>query len=95
MSAEELFREDSYLKTCDATVTAAGDNVFYVDRTVFYPLGGGQPGDTGTMSWDGGSATVVDTRYVDGDIGHVLEEGATPPPPARRSAGQAGRAGRR
>ena len=78
---EELFREDSYLASCSAAVTAVNDTVVHCDRTVFYPLGGGQPGDTGTMSWDGGSATVVDTRYVDGDIGHVLEEGATPPPP--------------
>ena len=78
---EELFREDSYLASCGAAVTAVHDTVVHCDRTVFYPLGGGQPGDTGTMSWDGGSATVVDTRYVDGDIGHVLEEGATPPPP--------------
>ena len=78
---EELFREDSYLKSCTASVSATSDNVVHCDRTVFYPLGGGQPGDTGTMTWDGGSAVVVDTRYVDGDIGHVLEDGAVAPPP--------------
>ena len=78
---EEIFREDSYAKNCTATVTKAGDGNVFVDRTVFYPLGGGQPGDTGTMSWDGGSARVVDTRYIDGDIGHVLEEGAALPAP--------------
>ena len=77
----ELFREDSYLRSCQAAVTAVDGNVVRCDRTVCYPLGGGQPGDTGTMTWDGGSATVVDTRYVDGEIGHVLEEGAPAPTP--------------
>ena len=78
---EELFREDAYLKSCKASVTASDGNVVRCDRTVFYPLGGGQPGDAGTMTWDGGSATVVDTRYADGDIGHLLEEGAPVPSP--------------
>ncbi len=77
---EELFREDSYLRNCDATVFAANDNSLTLDRTVFYPLGGGQPGDTGTLSWDSGSAAIVDTRYGDGgSIVHHLEEGAAMP----------------
>jgi misacylated tRNA(Ala) deacylase len=75
----ELFRDDAYLKSCSAVVTALGDNVIRTDQTVCYPLGGGQPGDTGNMSWEGGSARIVDTRYVDGDIGHVLEEGSAAP----------------
>jgi misacylated tRNA(Ala) deacylase len=77
---EELFREDSYLRECAASVVAIDDGALILDRTVFYPLGGGQPGDTGTLSWDGGSAAIVDTRYGDGGtIRHVLEEGATMP----------------
>ena len=77
---EELFREDSYLRNCDATVVAANGNCLAFDRTVFYPLGGGQPGDTGTLSWDSGSAAIVDTRYGDGgSIVHHLEEGAAMP----------------
>ncbi len=76
----ELFRDDSYLKTCSATVSGTGERCVFVDRTVFYPLGGGQPGDTGMMSWDGGEARIVDTRYVDGDIGHLVESGADLPP---------------
>ncbi len=77
---KELFREDSYRKSCSASVTRCNDQAFHVDQTVFYPLGGGQPGDTGSASWDGGSAKIVDTRYVDGDIGHILEDGASAPP---------------
>jgi misacylated tRNA(Ala) deacylase len=76
----ELFREDSYLKSCDTVVTAADGNVLRTERTVFYPLGGGQPGDTGRVEWDGGSAAIVDTRYVEGDIAHLLEEGVPVPP---------------
>jgi len=77
---KELFREDSYLKSCTATVTGSGKQVLHVDQTVFYPLGGGQPGDTGSATWDGGNARIVDTRYVDGDIGHILEDGTSAPP---------------
>lgn len=76
---EELFREDAYLKSCKATVTAVDDEGIGLDRTVCYPLGGGQPGDTGTMSWEGGSAAITDTRYGGGSIRHVLEEGAPAP----------------
>lgn len=77
---EELFREDSYLRDCDATVVAVDGNSVTLDRTVFYPLGGGQPGDIGTLSWDSGSAKIVDTRYGDdGSIAHHLEEGAALP----------------
>lgn len=75
----ELFREDSYVRRCRATVAGTGDNCFFVDRTVFYPLGGGQPGDTGTVTWDGGRADIVDTRYVEGDIGHLVAEGSALP----------------
>ena len=79
MTTNELFRNDSYLKSCTATVTASGESCVFVDQTVFYPLGGGQPGDTGKITWDGGSARIMDTRYVDGDIGHILEDGAECP----------------
>ena len=77
---EELFRSDSYLRECDATVVASADDTVTVDRTIFYPLGGGQPGDSGTMSWAAGTATIVDTRYgPDGGIMHLLDEdGARP-----------------
>jgi misacylated tRNA(Ala) deacylase len=80
MAANELFRQDSYLKACTATVSCVCGNEVCVDQTVFYPLGGGQPGDTGVVRWDGNSARIVDTRYgCDGDICHVLEEGAIAP----------------
>ena len=77
---EELFRKDSYLRECDAAVVAVEGQSVALDRTVFYPLGGGQPGDTGSMTWAAGSATVVDTRYGDsGEILHFLADGSPVP----------------
>ena len=77
---EQLFRDDSYLQDCDATVTASGDGAIELDRTVFYPMGGGQPGDTGSIEWEGGQVTIVDTRYGDGGaIRHIAEDGAELP----------------
>jgi misacylated tRNA(Ala) deacylase len=77
---EDLFSHDSYLKECDAVVTAVDDDAIVLDRTVFYPMGGGQPGDTGTICWDDGSATVIDTRYGEGGaIRHFVAEDAAKP----------------
>ena len=77
-----LFREDSYLKSCEATVTAVGEGGIELDRTVFYATGGGQPGDTGRFDLaDGTGVDIVDTRK-DRDSGaylHVPAEGATLP----------------
>ncbi|UUX51519.1 alanyl-tRNA editing protein [Nisaea acidiphila] len=77
---EELFREDSYLKSCTAKVVSAGPEGVVLDRTVFYPTGGGQPGDSGTMKTAAGEVAIVDTVKGEGGILHVLEEGAVLPP---------------
>jgi misacylated tRNA(Ala) deacylase len=45
----ELFRKDSYLQTCNSVITAIDENRIELDQTVFYPHGGGQPGDTGSL----------------------------------------------
>jgi len=77
---ETLFREDSYLQECDATIMQADADGIVLDRTIFYPMGGGQAGDTGTISWEGGSASVIDTRYGEGGtIKHIVEAGADLP----------------
>lgn len=76
---EELFREDSYLKTCDATVVSADEKGIELDRTVFYATGGGQPGDTGVLrTADGREVRITDT-YKDRETGrhlHIPEDGA-------------------
>ena len=79
---ELLFREDPYLTSCEATVTASGPEGLRLDRTVFYPTGGGQPGDCGSLTLpDGSRLRVVDAVKGDSheDVVHVLEDGATPP----------------
>ena len=63
---EELFRQDAYLKEADGTVTAVEDKGVRLDRTIFYPTGGGQPGDSGTLLWDGGQAKIVDSLKAEG-----------------------------
>jgi misacylated tRNA(Ala) deacylase len=60
---EQLFRHDAYLKSTDATVTRADADGIELDKTVFYPAGGGQPGDSGTLRRsDGTTIAIVDTR---------------------------------
>jgi len=78
---EPLFQKDAYLRSCPAKVMEAGEGGVVLDRTVFYPLGGGQPGDTGTLrAADGREWRVMDARKGEGGrILHVLEAGATPP----------------
>src|SRR6202022_2205718 len=60
---ELLFRDDAYLKTATARVVAVHERGLELDRTVFYPLGGGQPGDTGALvRANGERIPITDTR---------------------------------
>jgi misacylated tRNA(Ala) deacylase len=62
LMTELLFRDDAYSRCCKARVLAADTNGVLLDRTVFYPMGGGQPGDTGSLRLsDGREIAVVDT----------------------------------
>jgi misacylated tRNA(Ala) deacylase len=79
MPTEPLFRDDAYLKSCEARVLAVGERGIELDRTVFYPAGGGQPGDTGWLRRaDGVAVRVADTRKGDAQdaILHLPEPGA-------------------
>ncbi|MBL8699531.1 MAG: alanyl-tRNA editing protein [Alphaproteobacteria bacterium] len=69
---EELFRQDAYLKSCTARVIAVDPTGIQLDRTVFYPMGGGQPGDTGALvRADGTRVAIADTRKG-GDPGTIV-----------------------
>ena len=83
---EWLFQQDAYLQRCEARVLEASPEGVVLDRTVFYPLGGGQPGDTGALeAADGRRWEVVDTRKGEaGRIQHRLVDGSTPPLPGDR-----------
>ncbi len=82
MTTEELFREDAYAERCEARVVAVEEGGIVLDRTVFYPMGGGQPGDVGVLRRaDGTTVAIVDTRR-DRETGrhyHVPAPDATPP----------------
>src|SRR5262245_37313626 len=79
MSTELLYLQDAYVQDFDATVEAVEDGRVRLDRTAFYPTGGGQPHDTGTLTWDGGSATVTEVVKQGADAWHVLD-GEAPEP---------------
>jgi misacylated tRNA(Ala) deacylase len=83
MTTALLFRDDAYLRRCETTVTAADERGIRLDATVFYPAGGGQPGDTGTLRFDGGEVPIADTVKGDGpdEVIHVPVPGAALPAP--------------
>ena len=58
---KEIFRNDAYQKRCTATVTANDDRGIQFNQSVFYPAGGGQPGDTGTCVINGTTLHIVNT----------------------------------
>ncbi|HEX2153473.1 MAG TPA: alanyl-tRNA editing protein [Acidimicrobiia bacterium] len=80
MEIEELAGRESYLDRAEAEVLDTGPGIVVLDRTVFYARGGGQPGDTGLIRWDGGEVRVVDTVRRDGRLVHVVESEALPEP---------------
>jgi misacylated tRNA(Ala) deacylase len=82
MATDALFHADAYLQNCEAVVTAVADEGVELDRTVFYPLGGGQAGDSGWLNTaDGARLRVIDTRKskrpdaTPDDAVHVLDPG--------------------
>ncbi len=79
---DEIFRDNAYAKSCAATVTAVDDSGIRLDRTVFYPTGGGQPGDGGALvRADGARVAIADTRKgaAPGEIVHVPAPGQALP----------------
>jgi misacylated tRNA(Ala) deacylase len=69
---ERLFLDQPALARTDATVVSSAPEGIVLDRTIFYPRGGGQPGDTGKLSWAGGEIAIADTVKGTGEtILHV------------------------
>jgi len=74
-----LFRDDAYLRESTATVTGIDERGVVLDRTIFYPQGGGQVGDTGALIRENGDVVVVtDTRKGEApdSVVHVVAAGA-------------------
>lgn len=80
---EALFRQDAYLQDADAHVRAVTpEGGIVLDRSVFYPTGGGQPGDSGRLEWDGGQITIATTvkGTGGGDADDIILVPAEPTP---------------
>ena len=72
-----IFREDPYLREAPARVVAAEEGTATLDASLFYAQGGGQPGDTGRLVWDGGEAAVTSALKAGGGI-ELMVEGDLP-----------------
>ena len=84
MTTELLFREDAYLRTATARVVAVGERGIELDRTVFYPQGGGQAGDSGRLLRPQGEPILItDTRKGDApeQVLHLVAAGSPLPQP--------------
>ncbi len=84
---ELIYRDDAYCKTCEAIVVSADDQGIRLDRTVFYPTGGGQPGDSGVLRLaDGGTIRIGEARKGADheDVVHVPEPGTALPAPGTK-----------
>jgi misacylated tRNA(Ala) deacylase len=78
---ELLFRTEPTRRSVTATVLASGPAGIVLDRTVFYPRAGGQPGDTGVLRWEGGETALGEAIKGEGDsLLHVPAAGADLPP---------------
>jgi misacylated tRNA(Ala) deacylase len=84
LSTDLLFRDDAYLKSAVARVLEVHEHAIELDRTIFYPMGGGQPGDTGVLVRETGERiAVADTRKGEapGSVHHILSPGMSRPRP--------------
>jgi Ser-tRNA(Ala) deacylase AlaX len=75
---EHLYQFDSYLREFDAVIAATDGQSVTLDRTAFYPGGGGQPADVGLLTWESGSAQVVKVKPRGAELWHALD--GDPPP---------------
>jgi misacylated tRNA(Ala) deacylase len=75
---EPLYHHDAYLAAFDATVTAAHPDGVVLDRSAFFPGGGGQPADSGVLEHGGGRVTVSGAQRRDGDVVLLLADGPAP-----------------
>jgi misacylated tRNA(Ala) deacylase len=77
VGSDLVYLRDAYQRTDDGRVVASENGRVALDRCVFYPTGGGQPHDTGNLSWDGGSAAVTEVKK-DGDLAWLTLDGEPP-----------------
>lgn len=71
--SELLYHDDAYLKQFEANVTQASEMGVVLDRTAFYPGGGGQPTDRGILHWNDSQVAITNMKRKDGFIWHLLD----------------------
>ena len=69
----ELFRNNSYLKEHDTTISEIVSDGLVLNETIFYPEGGGQPGDEGSITINNQTTDIIGTRYTDNKLVHLIE----------------------
>jgi misacylated tRNA(Ala) deacylase len=81
-TTDQLFQTDSYLREFDARVVGVDSERHGVmlDRTAFYPGGGGQPADHGTLTWDSGALSVIGSKREGDCILHLIDPSEELPP---------------
>lgn len=87
---ELLYQNDSYLKEFEAVVTGIDpeNHAVILNRTAFYPGGGGQPCDTGKLIVSGSEKTVIKVRKSSDEVLHYLDPGESLPTPGEKVSGQ-------
>ena len=86
---EMLFRTDPYLARAEARVTAhTPEGGLVIDRSIFYPTGGGQPGDSGHLTWAGGTLAIATAVKVEGGAIALVPGEAVAMPPVGASVVQ-------
>ncbi len=71
---DELFRNNSYLKEHDVTITEVTSDGLVFDKTIFYPEGGGQPGDEGFITSGENKTRILGTKYINQKLVHLVDE---------------------
>ena len=87
---ELLYQKDSYLQEFKANVTAIDpeNHAICLDQTTFYPGGGGQPHDTGWITWDDTPQDVIRVKKIGDQVWHTLNPEATLPQPGTQLSAQ-------
>lgn len=71
---ELLHMKDNYVQEFDATVISSGENYVILDRTAFYPEGGGQSSDIGILTDGTLTSHVSEVRKIEGEVRHILKD---------------------